>query len=120
MYAKLTVIGNLGKDAVLNHTKKNNTPVVNFDVAVNENNGAANGNKEPLWVSCSLFGKRAEALQQYLTKGKLVFLTGKFGVNSWEDESGSHQRLAVKVRELRFLSKKDAEPDYEVTEPDEE
>lgn len=71
-----TIAGNVGKDAVLRHIPQGD-PVLNFSVGVTERKGQEN---VTLWVDCSLWGKRAESLEQYIGKGQKVVVSGQAGV----------------------------------------
>lgn len=72
----LMIAGNIGKDAELRTTQKGDK-VAGFSVAV-DNGKDANGNRrDSTWYDCSLWGKRGEALCQYLTKGSKVTVTGR-------------------------------------------
>ena len=77
MYQHLTIIGNLGKDAEMRYTPSG-TPVTSFSMATNRVYKGADGQqvKEATWFRVSVFGKTAENLTQYLTKGKMVLVEG--------------------------------------------
>ena len=66
----LTITGNLGKDAEM-RALNDGTPVLSFSVADNQGK-----DKPSIWWNCSLFGKRADSLQQYLFKGLQVTVIG--------------------------------------------
>lgn len=65
----INLAGNIGKDAVVRRTQ-NGDAVAGFSVAVNDRK------KNTTWFSVSLWGKRGEALAQYLTKGTQVAVNG--------------------------------------------
>ncbi len=69
----ITIAGNIGKDAVI-RTTPNGDKVTGWSVAVEER--VSGGDKRTIWFSCSLWGKRGEALAQYLTKGGRVAVAG--------------------------------------------
>lgn len=77
--------GNLGQDCRTNTVGENDTPVANFSLAVNERR---KGQDVTTWVDCALFGKRAEALSQYLTKGSKVTVGGTVSVDKYTKDSG--------------------------------
>lgn len=89
---KITIAGNVGKDAVLNTS--GNDPVLNFTVAVS--NGR---DKDPTWFDCSLFGKRAESLKPYITKGTKLTLDGRIGVRVHEGKA----YLKITVNDLTLM-----------------
>ena len=67
-------IGRLGRDAELRATVSG-TSVVNLAVAFNFGKKQENGYRDSQWIDCSLWGKSAEALTQYLKKGNQVSIT---------------------------------------------
>lgn len=85
-----TVAGNVGKDAVLRHTPQGD-PVLNFSVGVTERKGQEN---VTLWVDCSLWGKRAESLEQYIWKGQKVVVSGQAGVRVYDGNGYMTMRVA--------------------------
>jgi single-strand DNA-binding protein len=70
---KILLIGRLTKDAALRYNSTGD-PVADISLAVDDGWGE---NKKTLWFRCSLWGKRAESLQQYLTKGTQVYVEGR-------------------------------------------
>ena len=104
---KVIVSGNLTRDAELRTTASGN-PVCSFGVAVNDRRRNSQGEWEDYanFVDCQLFGRRAEAIAQYLTKGTKVAVEGRLHYSSWEDRNGGGRRskLEVYVDELEFMS----------------
>ena len=91
------IAGNVGKDAVLRRTN-NGDAVLGFSVAV-DNGKDKNGNKrDSTWYSCSIWGKRAESLENYIKKGTKLALTGRVGVDVYEGRGS----LTLSVTELTF------------------
>ncbi|SEN50356.1 single-strand binding protein [Paracoccus alcaliphilus] len=76
----LTIAGGIGKDAVT-RTTQGGDKVTGFSVAVEERNGQ---DKRTLWFDCSLWGRRGEALAQYLTKGTRVTVSGDLSTHEHE------------------------------------
>lgn len=87
----ITVAGNLGKDAELRHLP-NGDPVVNFSVADSQGR-----DKGTIWWNCQLFGKRAESLHQYLTKGQQVTVSGSVSERKYTDKTGA-ERTSMEIR----------------------
>lgn len=84
--------------------------ILSFGVAVNERRrNASTGEWEdrPVFVECSMFGARAEALARYLDKGAKVCVQGKLRYSSWESEGHRRSRLDVVVEDLGFMSRGD-------------
>ena len=74
----LTIAGTIGKDAELRHTQSGDQ-VAGFSVAVDNGKDKSGNKRDATWYDCSLWGKRGEALCQYLTKGTRVAITGRPG-----------------------------------------
>jgi single-strand DNA-binding protein len=79
-----TVTGRLGADAELRQTA-NGDPVLNARVAV----AGFRKDDDPLWVGVTLFGKRASALAQYLTKGTRVGVMGRAQLRDFQRRDGT-------------------------------
>jgi single-strand DNA-binding protein len=77
MYQKIILIGNLGGDPELRHTG-DQTAVCSFSLAVSRRVKSDNGwENKTQWWRVSLFGKRAETANQYLSKGAKVLVEGE-------------------------------------------
>ena len=73
---KLIIAGTVGRDAELRQTGQGD-PVLGFSLAI-DNGKDRNGNKrDATWYDCSIWGKRATALQSYITKGSKLTLIGR-------------------------------------------
>ena len=109
-HASATIVGHLGRDAELKYTDKGD-PVVSFSMAVNQKSGGA---ETVAWYRCSMFGKRGEAVKQYLTKGKAVMVLGGLSVREWTDKEGAAKTsVEIRVNELVLLGdgqKRDPQP----------
>lgn len=87
----ITVAGNLGRDAELRHAPSGDA-VCQFSVADNQGK-----DKEAIWWRCNLWGKRAEALSQYLTRGTSVTVSGSVSERKWTDKDGQ-ERVSMEIR----------------------
>lgn len=102
---KVVAIGNVGRDAEMKFLE-DGTPLSSFSVAVNE---PKFGNKEPetKWLRCTIFGKRAESLNQYLLKGTSVYIEGGLNVRKYTGNDGTvNVSTDVRVNEITLLGKK--------------
>ena len=98
--------GNIGKDAE-SRFLPNGDPVVSFSVGVKSGYGEK---ATTTWARCALFGKRAESVSQYLTKGQLVGISGEVTLREWNDKEGQKRNsLEVRVNDLTLLGKKDGQ-----------
>lgn len=84
------VIGNVGKEDATLGQLPSGTAVCNFSLAVNKSwkDKDANEKNKTKWYKVSIFGKRAEALQPYITSGISLFLAGEVDAESWNGENG--------------------------------
>jgi single-strand DNA-binding protein len=94
----MTVAGNVGRDAQLRRTQGGD-PVLGFSVAVDMGKDKNGSKRDAVWVNCSIWGKRAESLETYITKGTKLVLTGRPGVNVYEGKGS----LTLSVNDLTFM-----------------
>lgn len=104
---KVTLVGNLTRDAELSMLPSG-SPVLNFSIAVNDR--VRNGDEWKDYANffdCSVFGNRATAIQQYLTKGLKVAVEGHLHWSQWDDkETGKKRsRIQVYVDNVEFMSR---------------
>jgi single-strand DNA-binding protein len=87
--SKVQIIGNLGADPEQRYTQSG-TMTVRFNVAVNQNRRNADGSfeKETEWFRVTTFGRLAETCQQYLAKGRTVYIDGRLRVDRWTGQDG--------------------------------
>jgi single-strand DNA-binding protein len=105
MLNKCMFIGHLGRDAELRYTT-GGTAVANFSLATTEKWKDANGQKQEKteWVKAVLWGKTAEALQQYLVKGKQVYIEGRMETRKWSDKDGNDRYTTeIKVNDIKLM-----------------
>lgn len=103
MSTSITILGNTGRDVELRYTA-NNTPVANFSVASNTVRNTPNGQqKKTDWFNVSAFGKQAETLAKYLTKGSQILVRGKLTFNPWLSRDGEARVSAdVVLQDFEF------------------
>lgn len=89
-FNKAVVLGYLGKDAELKSTQNGNS-VASFSVATSETfkNKAGEKTEKTTWHNIQVWGKTAEALSQYLTKGTRVLVEGKISNRSYDKQDGT-------------------------------
>ena len=100
---KMQIIGNLGKDCVVNAVNGKN--VINFTVAHTEKYKDSQGNSQEktIWVDCAYWTDRT-ALSPYLVKGKQVFVEGAPEVRTFTRQDGTAgASLSLRVREVQLL-----------------
>lgn len=108
MSINLVIIsGNVGRDAELRQTPSG-LSVLKFSVAVNDYKRLDDGTYESHtnWVTCTLFGPRAEKLAGRLVKGAKVCVEGKLRYTSWVNKQGQKRSsIEVVVNDVEFMSR---------------
>jgi single-strand DNA-binding protein len=86
---KVILVGNLGRDAEMRYTASG-AAVSTISVATTETWNDNNNQKQEKteWHRVVLWGKTAENLSQYLTKGKQIYVEGRLQTKEWEDKDG--------------------------------
>lgn len=95
--------GNIGADPRLNSINGQQGPisVLNFSLAVQKRQKGQDGKYLTLWVECSLWGTRADALAPYLKKGSKVTVTGESDVETYQANDGSvRAKMTLRINEL--------------------
>lgn len=102
----ITIIGNLTKDLELKYLPTNNTPVVNYTLAVNNPfRKDEEGNTTADFINCVTFGKQAENLATYMAKGCKVAVNGRLQVRQWQDQEGNNRySTEVVTNSVEFLT----------------
>ncbi len=104
-FNRITIVGYLGRDADLRYTPQG-TAVCNFSVATTERRKDRSGEYQDIttWFNVSLWGSKAEATNQYLSKGKLVFIEGRLTQREYQDRDGNTRTsLDVNGSDLQFI-----------------
>jgi len=92
---KVIIVGNLGADPELKYTQ-NNTPVVNFRVATTDrwkDRNSGDQQERTEWHRIVAWSRLAEICNQYLRKGKQVYVEGRLQTRSWEDQDGNKRYI---------------------------
>ena len=109
-YNRVVLMGNLTRDPQLKFLPSQ-TQVVEFGLAMNRRFKTATGEdrEEVCFVECAAFGRTAEVITQYFTKGKPIFIDGRLKYDSWEDKQGGGKRskLSVVVENFQFIGGRD-------------
>lgn len=104
-YNKVMLMGNLTRDPQLSYTP-NQTAVVDFGLAVNRKWTGRDGSKkeETCFVDCRAFGRTAENINKYMSKGRPLFIEGRLTFDSWTAQDGTKRsRHRVTVENFQFL-----------------
>ncbi|MFG0251779.1 MAG: single-stranded DNA-binding protein [Phycisphaerales bacterium JB038] len=109
-FNKVILMGNLTRDVELRYTPSN-TAVAKIGLAVNRRYRTQEGEsrEETTYVDCEAWGRQAEVMNQYLSKGRPVLLEGRLRLDQWQDkQSGQNRsRLLVVVENFQFVGGRD-------------
>jgi single-strand DNA-binding protein len=100
---KVILVGNLGRDAELRYTP-GGAAVATLNMATTEvwNDKAGQRQEKTEWHRVVLWGKSAESLNEYLTKGKQIYVEGRLQTRQWDDKDGN-KRYTTEVRGDRIV-----------------
>ena len=101
----IMIMGNLGRDPELSYTPQG-TAVCKFTVATNERRRDKAGEQQDIttWFRVTVWGKQAENVSRYLSKGRKVFVQGRLHVEEWTDREGkARQSLEVNASDVQFI-----------------
>jgi single-strand DNA-binding protein len=95
---KAILVGNLGRDAEMRFTA-GGTPVATVSLATTEKFTDRDGQKreDTQWHRVVIWGKTAESIHEYLTKGKQIYVEGRIQTREWTDKEGK----PAKTTEIR-------------------
>ena len=93
------------------------TVITKFTVAVDSDRKKQNGERDTSFVRCVAFGKTAEFINNYLGKGKLVYVEGELHTRSYKDNTGATKyvtEIAVgKIQPLEWKKKEEPEEEFD-------
>jgi single-strand DNA-binding protein len=107
---KITVIGNLGNEPEMRFTPSGR-PVTSFRVATNWRYTTPEGERreETEWFTVVAWGRLAEQCNQFLTKGRLVYVEGRLRMRTWEGQDGQRRaRNEIVADRVKFLDRQPA------------
>lgn len=108
--AKVILIGNVGRDPEMRFTPSG-APVTSFTVAVNRRYKGQDGEQreETEWFSVDCWNRLAEVANEYLQKGKQVYIEGRIRIDTWDDRNTGEKRARLKVTatDMQMLGSRD-------------
>ncbi|MBN2471105.1 MAG: single-stranded DNA-binding protein [Anaerolineae bacterium] len=105
MYQYTVIVGNVGRDPELRYTP-GGAAVCDFSVAVNRRWTGQDGqqNEKTTWFRVTCWNKLAEVVNQYVTKGRQILVTGEVDASAWVDNDGNARAtLEMTARDVKFL-----------------
>jgi single-strand DNA-binding protein len=106
--SKVILVGNLGSDPEMRYTP-NGKAVTSFSLATNRRYTTSGGEnrEETDWFRISVWGKQAEQCNQFLSKGKQVYVEGRLHARNWEGQDGqTRTSLEVAAERVLFLGRR--------------
>jgi single-strand DNA-binding protein len=112
-FNKVMLMGNLTRDPqVRTLPGSNTTNVAEFGLATSRRFRTNDGEdrEDVCFVDCTAFGKQADVIAQFCTKGKPIFIEGRLKYDSWDDKNGGGKRskLSVVVENFQFVGGRDS------------
>jgi len=104
-YNKVLLMGNLTRDPQLKQTP-NNMSVAEIGLACNRKFKGKDGEmrEETTFVDCEAWGRTAETMAKYLSKGRPVFVEGRLKLDQWQDKDGNNRsKLRVVIESFQFI-----------------
>ena len=104
---RMIIIGNLGSEPEMRFTPSGR-PVTSFSVATNRRYTTAEGERkeETEWFTVVTWGRLAEQCNQFLTKGRLVYVEGRLRTHTWESQDGQRRyRNEIVADRVSFLDR---------------
>lgn len=100
---KVILVGNLGRDAELRYTP-GGAAVATLNMATTEvwNDKSGQKQEKTEWHRVVVWGKSAETLSEYLTKGKQIYVEGRLQTRQWDDKDGN-KRYTTEIRGDRIV-----------------
>ncbi len=102
-FSVVVLVGNLTRDAQLKYTPSG-FPICTFGIAINTRKKSGDQwVDEANFFDIELFGKSAESLNQYLTKGKMVGVEGELRQDRWEQDGQTRSKVKIVANKVNLL-----------------
>jgi len=108
MLNRCDFIGRVGRDVECRYTQSGDA-VANVSIACSEQWKDKQGQKQERteWIKVTFFGKLAEIVNQYVTKGSLIYVSGKMITRKWQDRDGNDRYTTeIRASEMKMLGGK--------------
>jgi single-strand DNA-binding protein len=122
-YNKVLLMGNLTRDPEVRYTPKG-TAIANIGLAVNRRWTTESGEQkeEVTFIDIEVWGRQAETVGQYLSKGKPMFVEGRLKLDSWEDKESGQKKSKMKVvcEHFQFIGAPSGKTEFKDQAPSDE
>jgi single-strand DNA-binding protein len=115
-FNKVFIVGNLTRDPELRYTPQG-TAVTTLRVAINTPFKDKNGQlqRDTCFINVVVWGQMAEVCNQYLQKGRQIFVEGRLISRSWQDNEGrSRNTIEVRAQRVQFMPRTVREESKEI------
>lgn len=103
---EVNILGRLTSEPDMRYLSSGSALVM-FTLAVQRSYKNKQGEYDADFIRCKAFGKTAEVLAEYLTKGNRVAVSGEIQTSTYEKEGQTHYATDVSVRQFTFIDSKD-------------
>ena len=108
MLNKAILMGRLTRDPEKRYTQANQS-VANFTLAIDRSRTGPNGERQADFIDCTAWGRQADFVSQWFTKGMLAIVVGRMQSTSYEDKNGNKRtKITVNCDEVQFGETKKA------------
>lgn len=108
MLNKAILMGRLTRDPEKRYTQANQS-VANFTLAIDRSRTGPNGERQADFIDCTAWGRLADFVSQWFTKGMLAIVVGRMQSTSYEDKNGNKRtKITVNCDEVQFGETKKA------------
>lgn len=104
MYSRTIIVGYVGRDPE-SRTSRSGKALASFSVATSEKFTDSSGQRQEKteWHRCICFDRIAEAAKNYVAKGMLILVEGRYETTKWEKDGQQRQRTDLIVQNMKFL-----------------
>lgn len=116
---RVVLLGNMTRDCELKYAQSG-TAIGSFSIAYNEKRKDQSGNyvDVSMFFDCTAFGKTAENINKFFSKGSRILLEGSLDYQSWEKDGQKRSKVGVKVMSFDFIDRKsDSQPQSQYQQP---
>lgn len=113
-FNKVILLGRLTRDPEL-RVMPNGNAICKFAIALSRKFKAVDGTmkEETTFVDIDAFGKQAEVVAKFFSKGKLIFIEGRLKFDQWESQTGEKRsKLTVVLESFEFMGAKEGSSEF--------
>lgn len=113
MLNKIILMGRLTRDPELRHTTQSNMAVCTFTLAVDRKRKSPTGERQTDFLDCVAWGRLAEFVTQWFSKGSMAIVVGQLQTRKWQDREGKNRvSYEIQCDEVSFGETRKAQEIY--------